>query len=168
MAKEEPEKVTKSKGEWQYEKIVSLLGKWAWVVLLINVLIYIILGIYYEVVAFQLVQRACAAWSIAFPGQPCPTLYAATFTNIWYIVGAIVSVLLAILVVKPRFSNRCAKKEWDVLMDEVLVVGGVRIPWMFIWCLIVAIFSQGWGTLTMVVPAILLIFAGPKPYEWKA
>ena len=168
IAKKEPEKVQKSKGEWQYDKIASILGKWAWVILLLDALIYIIIGIYAEVLAYQLVERACAAWRIINPLIPCPTLYAATFTNIWYIIGAIATVLFAILIVKPRFSSKCAAKEWDVLMDDVLVIGGIRFPWMFIWCIIAAIFGQGWGTFPIVIPALLLIFAGPKPYEWKA
>ncbi len=167
MAKKKPEEVKKSKGEWQYEKIVSILGQWAWVILLLDALIYVILGIYYEVVEFQLVQQTCAAWKLAFPTTPCPTLYAATFNNIWYIVGAIVTVLFSLLIVRPRFSNKCAVKEWDALMDDVLVLGGYRIPWMFIWCIIAAIFGVGWATFPILIPAILLIFAGPKPYEWK-
>ena len=164
MANKEPEKVTKSKGEWQYEKIVSIVGKWAWVILLLDALIYIILGIYYEALAAQTIATACAAWPI----PPCPFVYTVSATNIWYIVGAIATVLFAILIVKPRFSNKCAAKEWDVLMDDVLVIGGIRFPWMFIWCIIAAIFGQGWGTFPIVIPALLLIFAGPKPYEWKA
>ena len=167
MAEKEPEQVKKAKGEWQYEKIASILGKWAWVILLLDALIYIILGIYYEVLAYQLVERICAAWRLAFPGTPCSTLYIVTVSNIWYIVGAIATVLFAIMIVKPRFSDKCAAKEWDVLMEDVLVIGGVKIPWMFILSLIAAIFAQGWGTFPILIPAILLIFAGPKPYEWK-
>lgn len=163
MAKKEPEKVIKSKGEWQYDKIVSIIGTWAWVILLLNALIYIILGIYYEALAAQTIAAACAAW----PFPPCPYVHTVSVTNIWYIVGAIATVLFAFIIVKPRFSSKCAAKEWDVLMDDVLVLGGVRIPWMFIWCIIAAIFGVGWGTFPILIPAILLIFAGPKPYEWK-
>ena len=164
MAKIENEEVKKPTGEWQYEKIVSIVGKWAWVILLLDELIYIILGIYYEALAAQTIARLCAV----FPPGTCPFVYTVSATNVWYIVGAIATVLFSIVIVKPRFSNKCAAKEWDALMDDVLVVGGVRIPWMFIWCLIAAIFGQGWGTFPIVVPALLLIFAGPKPYEWKA
>jgi len=162
MAKKKPEEVKKSKEEWQYEKIASIVGKWAWVILLLDALIYIILGIYWEAVAFQLYTSACAL----VPPGTCPP-YIVTGTNVWYIIGAIVTVLFSLLIVRPRFSNKCAAKEWDVLMEDVLVVGGFRIPWMFIWCIIAAIFGVGWATFPILIPAILLIFAGPKPYEWK-
>jgi len=165
MAEKEPEEVKKSKGTWQYEKIASILGKWAWVILLLDALIYIIIAIAGEIAIAQGVANFCAIWPPAM--GPCPRIYTPSPTDIWYIVGAIITVIFAILIVRPRFSNKCAAKEWDDLIDDVLVVGGIRIPWMFIWSLIAAIFAQGWGTFPILIPAILLIFVGPKPYEWK-
>ena len=165
MAKKKPEVVKESKGEWQYEKIASILGKWAWVILILNAVIYLIVGIVTEILAAQTAATLCATYWIG--PTPCPWMYTVGATSVWQIIGAIVTVLFAIIIVKPRFSNKCAAQEWDILMDDVLVVGGVRIPWMFIWCIITAIFGQGWGTFPILIPAILLIFAGPKPYEWK-
>ena len=165
MAKKKPEEVKKSKEEWQYEKITSILGKWAWVILLLDALIYIIIAIAGEIAIAQAVTAFCAAWNPIL--GPCPRIYTPSATDVWYIIGAIITVIFSILIVRPRFSNQCAAKEWDVLMEDVLVVGEYRIPWMFIWCIIAAIFGQGWGTFPILIPAILLIFAGPKPYEWK-
>ena len=166
-SKPKPKPKPKAKEEWQYEKIASIVGKWAWVILLLDALIYIILGIYYEVVAFQLVQQACAGWPVGLLG-PCPAVYTVSATDVWYIVGAIITVIYAVLIVRPRFSNKCAEKDWDYLMNDVVVLGGYRIPWMFIWSILAAIFGQGWGTFHILLPALILPFAGPKPYGCKA
>ena len=163
MAEKEEKDVKKTTGVWKYEQVASILGKWAWVILLLDALIYIILGIYFEVDAYQDIVKLCASLP-----SPCPWEYEVDATHVWYIVGAVVSAIFAVVIVKPRFSDKCAAKEWDELTDDVLVIGGYRIPWMFIWCLIAAIFGQGWGTFPILVPALFLIFAGPKPYEWKA
>ena len=126
MAKKKPEEVKKSKEEWQYEKIASIVGKWAWVILLLDALIYLILGIVYEVQIAQAAAAFCAAWNPLL--GPCPRIYTPSATDVWYIIGAIITVIFSILIVRPRFSNQCAAKEWDVLMEDVLVVGEYRIP----------------------------------------
>ena len=87
--------------------------------------------------------------------------------GVWYLIGAGLSVALAIIIIKPRFSNKCADKDWDSLINDVLVLGSIRIPWMLIWGIIITVVGQWWAGLTILIPVFFLIFAGPKPYNWK-
>ena len=81
----------------------------------------------------------------------------------------IIIILLAIAIIRPKFSNKCAAKDWDSLHNWTLNLGGIRLPWMLIWGIIIDIFSWWyWGGLVIIIPALFLIFAGPKKYEWKA
>lgn len=132
------------------ESFVTILGKWAWVIVIINGLIYIFSGIWGLI------------WTI--PAIP----YGATLgiSTIWNIIGGIVVIILAIIIIKPRFSSKCAAKDWDYLLNDVLTLGNFRIPWMLIWGIIIEIFGNWWGGLPIIIPALLLIFMGPKPYDW--
>lgn len=149
-------KETKSKSKkgsnpnWhKYESFVSELGKWAWIILLIHGIIYLIWGIF------------ILAWDAVL------WYWSGTALGVWHIISAVVSFILAIFIIKPRFSDKCASKDWDSLLNDVLVVGKARIPWMLIWGTIVEIFGQWWGGLPILIPALILIFAGPKPYNWS-
>ena len=89
--------------------------------------------------------------------------------DVWEIIWAIIIILLAFAIIRPKFSNKCANKDWDSLYNWFLNLGGIKIPWMLIWGIIIEAFSwYWWGGLPILIPALVLIFAGPKPYEWKA
>lgn len=120
------------------ESFVSELGKWAWIVAIINGIIYILWGVFLIII----------------------------FRGIWYIIGGIVTLIFAVVIVKPRFSDKCATKDWDYLLNDVLIIGNIRIPWMLIWGIILEVFGNWWGGLPIIIPALLLIFMGPKPYNW--
>lgn len=135
----------KKSGEWQFASIVSLIGKWAWVIIIVNAIIYLIWGL-------------SSFFVFAFFG---------IFTSVWYLIGAIIAIVFALLIIKKNFSDKCANQDWDALYNWVLVAGNTRIPWMLIWGIILEVFTVGWGGLAVLIPAILLIFAGPKPYKWS-
>jgi len=147
------QKVSSSEGNPNWENIesfVTLLGKWAWVIVIINGLIYLFWGI----------------WGLIWIIPAIP--YGATLDiyTIWNIISGIAVIILAIIIVKPRFSNKCAAKDWDYLLNDVLTLGNLRIPWMLIWGIIIEILGNWWGGLPILIPAVLLIFMGPKPYDW--
>ncbi len=146
------QKVSSSEGNPNWENIesfVTILGKWAQVIVIINGLIYTFWGIYGLIIG------------LSFP----PLIFVSPF-DIWNIIGGIAVIILAIIIVKPRFSNKCAAKDWDYLLNDVLTLGNLRIPWMLIWGIIIEILGNWWGGLPILIPALLLIFMGPKPYDW--
>jgi len=149
----EIEKIEKT--EWQHASWVSSLGKWAWIIGIINGLVGIIWAIYQIIVL-------TALWEY-LPGAYVPT------TEIWWIIASIVGIVISLLIIKPKFSNPCGEKDWDALYSWVLNLGGFNIPWMFVWGLLLFVFGwYGWAGLAVLIPAVMLIFAGPKEYNWSS
>jgi len=133
--------------EWgNLERWVSEIGKWAWIIALVNGIISVFWG----------------AWRMfwTFP-------YTRWFILGWYIGGGVVVIIFAIAIVKPRFSNKCAEKDWDFLLNDILKLGSLRFPMMFVWAIIVTAFGYyAWGGAAIWFPAIVLVVAGPKQYQW--
>ncbi|MBN1802023.1 MAG: hypothetical protein JW891_10980 [Candidatus Lokiarchaeota archaeon] len=165
----EQEKKPKPKGKWQHENWVSILGKWTWVILLVNALVYILWPIVTIATTYSEWLSLKQLYDASYiPGiMPPYPAYPLDAYLIWEIIAAIILVIFAIAIVRPRFSKPCADKDWDKLLDDVLVLGSVRIPWMLIWGIITEILGQWWGGAPIFVVAFVLIFAGPKPYSWK-
>jgi hypothetical protein len=133
--------------EWNHASWVSPLGKWAWLLVIINAVVDIIWGLY-----------------ILIPFIGIPYLMG---PGIWLVIGGIINALIAFFIILPKFSNKCAKKDWDFLLNWVIPLGNFRFPWMLFWGIILEIFGYGWGGLPVLIPAFVLLFAGPKPYEWS-
>ncbi|MFW9773030.1 MAG: hypothetical protein ACFFFB_21925 [Candidatus Heimdallarchaeota archaeon] len=142
-----------STSEWKHASWVSPLGKWAWLVVLINGIIGIIYGI---------------AWLATYISWYGPYLFLAPlFLPIWNMIWGVIIAILAFVIIKPKFSNKCAEKDWDSLYGWVLNLGKLRFPWMLFWGAFIEIFGfWGWGGLMILIPAFVLLFAGPKKYEW--
>ena len=139
--------------EWQPASWVSTLGKWAWIIIIVSDLIGILLSLSGLITALLL----GGIFGLAASGA-----------STWNIFASIIGIIIALLVIKPKFSKPCGEKDWDALYGWVLKLGGFNIPWMFVWGLILLLFGwYGWGTLSIFVPAIMLIFAGPKEYKWS-
>jgi hypothetical protein len=134
-----------SKSTWDsLEPIVTVVGKYAWIYALVVGIIHVILGLVYILVWWR-----------------------STGTGIWWLINAGVLIAAALLWIKPKFSNPCGEKNWEALLADVLVLGNVQIPWMLIVGVLLAIFSTGYGSLFVLVPALLIIFLGPRDYDWK-
>lgn len=141
--------------EWKHASWVSSLGKWAWVIIIINGILGIIVNII-------LIAEIVAIYA-NLPGVSPPI-----FWNVWGIIWAILIILVAFAIIRPNFSEKCAAKDWDNLYNWFLNIGDIKIPWMLIWGIIIEGFGwYWWGGLPILIPALVLIFAGPKPYEWK-
>ena len=161
----ENEKTTKKSKSWQYEKITCILGKWAWIFAILSALVNLLLAIWGISVTIQIYQSAAAAYYAAW-GIPYPTALILSYSDIWNIIASIILIIFAFLIIRPRFSNKCAQKDWNYLLNDVLLIGNIRFPWMFIWAIIAEILGW-WSGVLIIIPAILLIFAGPKEYKWK-
>ena len=93
------------------------------------------------------------------------TLYLVPW-NIFSAIGGIIIIILSLIVIKPQFSDKCAKKEWDALYDWVLETGKLKISWILIWIVIFLIFGWGYSAGPMIIVFILLYFAGPENSKW--
>ena len=143
--------------EWQHASIVSKIGKWAWIIVILN-------GILQIIIPLIVYAQAAAAWSIVFPLIPYPI----GFVEIWDIISGVIVILIGFFIIKPQFSKRCVEQDWNGLLDWVLVLGTFRIPWMLIWGIIILIFDwYFWGAVVVLLPAALLLFAGPREYKWS-
>ncbi|MBY8985554.1 MAG: hypothetical protein KGD65_10820 [Candidatus Lokiarchaeota archaeon] len=130
--------------EWKHASWVSLIGQWAWIIGIISGVINVLIG-------FITIPFVIIGW-----GNP-----------IWMIISGIIEILISFFIILPKFSLKCAKKDWDSLLNWVLPIGNIRFPWMLLWGFFVGIFGYGWGGLAVIIPSLVLLFAGPKPYEWK-
>ncbi len=131
------------------ENFVSVLGSLAWIIGLINAIISLIGGISNLVIG----ALSYSSYSI--------------LTSISAIVNGIIVLILTINFVKPRFSEPCSKKDWDFLYNDVFIIGDVKFPWMLIWGILMEIFGYGWGGAPILICSLILLFAGPRVYDWK-
>ena len=149
----EIEKIEKT--EWQYASWVSQLGKWAWILVLLNGALEIIFNLY----AVSIFLLASAS---PFPPFQIPPIW-----SIWNIIWGVIQMLIAFAIIKPKFSDKCASQDWDALYEWVLKLGSFKLPWMLVWGILFEMFGwYGWGGLAVLIPAVMLLFVGPKPYEW--
>ena len=96
------------------------------------------------------------------------SVISATGNLAWGIISTILEILLSWFWVKPKFSDKCVARDWDGLLDDVLLLGEFRIPWMLVMGILLEIFGYGWIGLTVLGPAIVIIFFGPRqPYNWR-
>ena len=150
--------------EWQYASWVSTLGKWAWIILILQSIISII---------FALIglSTTIALWEASRPyydllGLPMPPMPIGGF--IWSLIGVIIILAVSFVIIKPKFSKPCGDKDWDSLYDWTLALGNFRIPWMLIWGIVLELFSWYYvAGLVVLLPAIMLLFFGPKEYKWS-
>ncbi|TFF93081.1 MAG: hypothetical protein EU543_04415 [Promethearchaeota archaeon] len=142
---EEPSKKPKSEpsSAWDsLEPIVHWIGKLAWIFAIISGALSILWGV-----------TRILSW------RP--------FGMIWHIATGIATIIFAIVIIRPRFSNKCGENDWDYLLNDVLKLGNLRFPWMFVWGIILAFLSWYFYWSAFIwVPAFILVFAGPKPYQW--
>lgn len=129
--------------EWIHASWVSFLGMIAWIVGILSGTISII-------------------WGLA----TVPLIFFGFGSPVWLIISGIIANLMSFFIILPMFSIKCQKKDWDSLLEWVLPIGNIQFPWMLLWGIIFEIFT--WlGGLCVIIPALVLLFAGPKKYEWS-
>ena len=162
VKKEKKEK--KQGNSWDSVKgIADAMGKWSWIILLIEGIIYIIWGLYILTLVGIIGAAAGAAGVAGYLAYDLATL---TMYGVMYFIGGLLAIIFSVAFVKPRFSNKWAKEDYDYLINDVVKIGKTRIPLMLIIGIILEIFLSGWGGLIILVPLLLLIFMGPIEYKW--
>ncbi len=154
--------------EWKHAGWVSGLGKWAWIVLFALGIIGILVELALLIPTIAAWESLRAAYAILYPGvlYPVPNPIAGL---IWPLIGGIISIILSLFIIRPKFSKPCGEKNWDALYGWTLNLGGLNIPWMLIWGIILELFSWYYvGGIFVLLPAVMLIFAGPKAYNWSS
>ena len=150
--------------EWQHASWVSLLGKWAWIILIANALLSILFQLIFLpgiITAWEALRPYYEALLLPMPPLPIGGL-------IWKIIAAVITIFISFAIIKPKFSSKCASKDWEALYGWTLTLGGLKIPWMLIWGIILEVFSwYYWAGLVILIPAIMLIFMGPRAYKWS-
>ncbi|MFX1273457.1 MAG: hypothetical protein ACFFBP_16625 [Promethearchaeota archaeon] len=146
---------------WENEKWVSIMGKWAWVVTLVCGLINLLWAIVSTVSAFSAYQASVALYGIGIVGA-----FSINIGYVWNIISSIILIIFSIVIVKPRFSKKCADNDWDYLLNDVLPLGSIRFPMIFVWAIIAEILLY-WSGILIIIPAIMIIFFGPEEYQWK-
>lgn len=131
------------------ESFVSTLGSLAWIIGVINAILYFILGIYDIIVGAYY-----SSFSLIFSG-------------IWQIIGGVIVLITSVQFVKSRFSEPCSRKDWEYLYKDVLIIENIKIPWMLIWGILLELFGRWWGGIAVLIPAFILLFIGPRTYNWK-
>lgn len=155
-AKPEPSQKKAASDKWDSLKdIAKIIGVWAWLVGLINGIVYILLG---------LVTVIFGGWGGSVVGLGATA--GVTAESVWQIVGGSICIIVSLAFVLPRFSMKCKDEDWDYLLNDVMVLGNFRFPLMLLWGILLSVFGNGWGGIAVFVPAFILLFAGPKPYEW--
>ncbi|MFW9928425.1 MAG: hypothetical protein ACFFD1_03455 [Candidatus Thorarchaeota archaeon] len=133
--------------EWQHASWISQLGKWAWIVILVIGIVEILIGI--VGIAFWFYNPFVVA------------------SYVWYVIGSVILILIDFIIIRPKFSNKCAAMDWDALYEWYLPLGSLKLPWMLIWGVIFEIIGLwGLGGVFILIPAIFLLFFGPKQYNW--
>jgi hypothetical protein len=142
---------------WKYASIVSKIGKWAWIIVILNGILQIIIPL------IDYALRA-ASWSIYHPLIPLSF----GFIPIWDIISGVIVIVIGFFIIKPKFSPKCVEQDWDGLLDWVIVLGTFRVPWMLIWGIVLLIFDWWfWAAAVILIPAVLLLFVGPKEFKWS-
>lgn len=143
----------------------QVLGKIAWIVELIIGILFIFVGIYYLWWASVVTQAAEDLGPYGYVAAD--TIATLTLYGVMYIIGGILAIIFAVALVKPRFSDKWADKDYDYLLNDVVKIGSVRIPLFLIIGIILEVLLSWIGGLVILIPLLILIFAGPKEYKWK-
>jgi len=159
-------KEEKKSSSWDsVEGIACIIGEWAWIILLIEGIIFIFWGLWGLLWAGA---GAVAAQQAGVAEYYAAELSLETFIYTLDVIGGIITIIIAVVLVRPRFSKKWAEKDYDSLLDDVIEMGSVRIPTFLIIGIVIEILTNFWGGVVILIPLVLLIFMGPKEYNWKA
>ncbi|MFX1453915.1 MAG: hypothetical protein ACFFDB_00935 [Promethearchaeota archaeon] len=138
--------------EWKQASWVSFLGMIAWILGIISGIIYVIWGL------TAAITLAAVPLGLGLPFMGIP---------VWQIISGIIAILISFFIILPKFSRKCQKKDWEGLLNWNFNIGGIKFPWMLFWGIMLEIFSYGWGGFLVIVLSLVLLFAGPRKYDWK-
>jgi len=123
-------------------KFIPILGKWAWVPMIV----------FFVVTVIVLLVQA---------GNLDPGMI------VWGLIQMGVALVFGLIYVLPVFSKKCEAQEYDFLLDDVIAFGNLRIPKMFLFGIIIVIFTNVWGGIILLFFVLMLIFV-KSSYNWNA
>lgn len=88
-----------------------------------------------------------------------------TRNSLWSFIFWGIAFGLSIYFLKP-YSEKYKEEQWYYLVNDVWVLGKLRIPKLLILSISIDILLLGFGGLFVVIPIILVIFLGPTPIKW--
>ena len=121
------------------EKYVVLAGKFSWVLLIL----YVIWTLFFNVIFNDGVGEV-----------------------IWGLIRIALIIGISSIFLKD-FVAKCIAKDWYFLVNDVIIIADYRIPKMLFYSIILTIFAYGWGSLLVLIVAIVVIFVGPEKVVWK-
>lgn len=150
------------------EPWISRAGEWSWILVIVSSIIGLIVsivGFASGLSAWNNYQDAIAGYEDLFPytGAEMGTI---VFGLIWAIISILITIVVAAIFIKP-FAQRCKARDWEGLLNNVFVIAGYRIPKMLVLGIVLEIFTDFWGGLLVLIPAILILLIGPIKHQWK-
>lgn len=127
------------------EKYVVFAGQYSWVFIVINIIVYLITAL----------------------GAIIGLNFVGLWVGIWMLISILISGAILIFWVFP-FSKKIAQHDYAYLINNVILFGKLRVPKMLLIGIILEIFTQGWGGLLVLIPALCICFLGPEFMRWRA
>jgi len=133
---------TRDDSTWKsLEDIISFVGKFSWIIL--------------AFIAFWLVF-----WAIlSFIGS-------GIVTGVWNLLSVAIMAYL-VWTYGKIYAQKCKEKDWSFLVNDVLVIGSIKIPKMLVYGILICIFTYGTGIILIVLPALLTMFMGPEEFSFS-
>ncbi|MHA1721200.1 MAG: hypothetical protein ACTSWX_12835 [Promethearchaeota archaeon] len=135
---------TRDDSTWKsLEGIISFVGHFSWIILAI-IAVFMIIG---AILGFILGGSGIA-------------------TGVYNLLSVAIMAYL-VWTYGKIYSQKSNEKDWSFLVNDVLVLGSLRIPKMLAYGIVICIFTYGTGIILIVAPALLIIFLGPEEFSWS-
>jgi hypothetical protein len=141
---------SESNDTWtKMENPMSMLGKFAWLIALASALLTLASSI-----------PALNWYNYYMALGPFGQATAATFigTMVWNFVCMGVCIVIIVIYVF-KFSAKCGAKDWDAVVEASVFNG--KFPKVLLMGILLAVFGTFWGSIGVLVPAIMVLFFGP-------
>jgi len=96
------------------------------------------------------------AW-FPFVNQPLPVLELIMLIGNLMIIG---------LYIQPFFVRYCVIEEYEKIINDAILIKNFRFPKCLFFGILTSIFDY-WFGLALLIPAIILVFLSPFPFQWK-
>ncbi|MHA1689988.1 MAG: hypothetical protein ACTSYC_09365 [Promethearchaeota archaeon] len=69
----------------------------------------------------------------------------------WTLIGATIVLIISRYFVKPGFSEQCVHHDWNVLLEDYVLIGNIKLPWMVILGILSETFGNGWTRIAIFI-----------------
>ena len=116
---------------------VKFIGTYSWLITTIVAFIFLIIG-------FIRIFSRGSFWSFIFWG---------------------IAFGLSLYYLKP-YSEKYKEEQWYYILNDVWVLGNLRLPKLLVLTVVIDILLLGYGGLFSLIPILIVIFLGPLPMNW--